>query len=201
MEIINRSPPGLVDALCKRIETLLAPSFWYEAQQFDDGDNEEYHTPHVHAQYLPLSKTESEKRDKSKDYPIVQVICNSGTISDFSETSNGSEINIQIFFGGYSKDTDCQGWRIPAAMLWRVLQDLLANTILEGYQLNTPVKWFTSNSKDKQEPPYYTAMIETVWQGSPPAVEVPEEGDLFGNKNNDEKPIAQNSDSNESGEG
>ena len=177
-EIIDRSPAGLVDALCKRIDTLLTPSFWQEAEQFVDGDNEEFHTPHVHAQYLPVSKTESEKRDKTKDFPLVQVICTSGEISDFTEAKAGSEIKLQIYFGGYSKETDNQGWRIPAAMLWRTLQDLLADTLLNGYQLTTPVKYTLLNSKD---PPYYWSFMETVWKGCPPAVEVPTENEeVFG---------------------
>ena len=171
-DIIDRSPPGLVDALCRRIETVLAPSFW----QPGEFPYEDYHTPFVHAQYLPVSKTEVKDRDKTKDYPIVQVVCMSGTISDFSEIPNGSTINIQILFGGYSKDTDCQGWRIPMQMLWRMLTDLLADTIIAGYQLTAPVKWSPLNSK---EPPYFTASMETVWQGCPPAVEVPQEGDII----------------------
>jgi len=167
-EIIDRSPSGFVDALCKRIESVLAPSFWHEAEQFKSGDNEEFHTPHVHAQYLPVTATENKIRDKSKDYPIVQVVCTAGEISDFSEARNGSELKINILFGGYSREKDNQGWRIPMAMLWRVLQDLLANTLLSGYQLNPSVKWTPLNSR---EPPYYTAMMETAWQGSPPSTE------------------------------
>jgi len=167
-EIIDRSPQGLVDALCKRIKSVLADSFWYPGE-FED---EEYHEPYVHAQYLPVSKTESEERDKSKDYPIAQVICTSGIIGDFSDVMNGSAITLEIQFGGYSKDSDNQGWRIPMAMLWRVLQDLLADTILVGYQLTAPVKWTPMSSKN---PPYYAATMETVWKGCPPAVEVPEE--------------------------
>ena len=165
-EIINRSPPGLVDALCKRLETLLVPSFWYPGE-FDDG---EYRSPSVHAQLLPVSLTASTERDKSKDYPIVQVVCTSGIISGMSNTVNGSDVNINIYFGGYSKDEDNQGWRIPMAMLWRTLQDLLSNTICGAYKLDTPIKW---SPLDKIEPPYFHARIETVWKGSPPAVEVP----------------------------
>jgi hypothetical protein len=194
MGTIDRSPPGLVDALCRRIESVLVPSFWYPGE-FKD---EEYHTPYVHAQYLPVSKTVSKERDKSKDYPIVQVICMSGTISDFSETPNGSEIKMQIHVGGYSKDTDNQGWRIPMAMLWRVLQDLLADTILSGYQLTAPIKWTPLSSEN---PPYYAATMETVWAGCPPTVEVPQEDDFFGKENEGEIPGAQISETIESGEG
>jgi len=189
-ELFDRSPPGLVDALCQRIEKVLQPSFWYPGE-FED---EEFHTPHVHAQHLPISKTESKERDKSKDYPIVQVICTSGEISDFSEVPNGSEIKIQIQFGGYSKDSDNQGWRIPTAMLWRTLQDLLADTIIMGYQLTAPIKWSPLSNK---EPPYFAAVLETVWKGCPPAVEVPTEDDFIREEGNEKIPVAQN----ESGEG
>jgi len=185
---IDRSPQGLVDALCKRISTLLAPSFWYEAEQFEHGDNEEYHTPHVHAQLLPTTKTESKERDKSKDYPVIQVLCTSGMITDLSNVPFGSEINIHIYFGGYSKDADNQGWRIPMAMLWRTLQNLLSDTICEGYKLETPIKW---SPLGNNEPPYYQAVLETVWKGAPPAVEVPNEDNIiFTRDTQEETPTA-----------
>ena len=165
---INRSPSGLVDALCSRIEKVLR-SYWQKGE-FPD---EEYHTPYIHAQYLPVSKTESGERDKSKDCPYVHVVCTSGTISDFHPSGNGSEINIQIYFTGYRNDPDNQGWRIPEMMLWYILQDLCGEKIVNGYWLETPVKWTVLNSR---EPPYYTAMMETKWKGSPPAIEAPSEG-------------------------
>jgi hypothetical protein len=167
-DFINRSPSGLVDALCSRIEKTLQ-SFWQEGE-FPD---EEYHVPFVHAQYLPIGKTESEERDKTKDYPIVQVICTTGTVSNFHSAANGSEINIEIYFGGYREDTDNQGWRIPESMLWRVLQDLCGDKIVNGYLLETPISWTLLNS---EEPPYYWTMMETKWKGSPPAIETPFEG-------------------------
>jgi hypothetical protein len=167
-DFINRSPSGLVDALCSRIKTVLQ-SFW----QKGEFPNEPEHIPCVHAQYLPISKTGSEERDKTKDYPIVLVVCISGTVSDFHSAKNGSEIVIQIHFGGYSNETDNQGWRIPESMLWRVLQDLCADKLCNGYLLETPIEWESSNFS---EPPYYTAMMETVWYGAPPSVETPFEG-------------------------
>ena len=167
-KLIDRSPPGLVDALCSRIEKALQ-SFW---QKSEFGD-EEYHTPHVHAQYLPVSLTASKERDKTKDYPFVQVVCTSGAVSDFSPAANGSEITIQIYFNGFNDDTDNQGWRIPAKMLWRVLQDLCADKLVGGYLLDTPIKWSPLNA---EEPPYFTAMMETKWRGIPPAIETPFEG-------------------------
>jgi hypothetical protein len=167
-DFINRSPSGLVDALCSRIKTVLQ-SFWQKGEFPDEPE----HIPHVHAQYLPISKTESEERDKTKDYPVVLVVCTSGTVSDFHPSKNGSEIVIQIHFGGYSNETDNQGWRIPELMLWCVLQDLCADKSCNGYLLETPIEWESSNLS---EPPYYTAMMETKWKGAPPAVETPFEG-------------------------
>jgi hypothetical protein len=167
-EFINRSPSGLVDALCSRIEKALQ-SFWQQGEFPDEPE----HIPHVHAQYLPVSKTESAERDKTKDHPLVQVICTSGTVSDFHPAANGSEITIHIYFSGYRNDPDNQGWRIPEMMLWRVLQDLCGDKIVNGYLLETPVKWSLLNSRD---PPYYTTMMETVWKGAPPAIETPYEG-------------------------
>jgi hypothetical protein len=163
---IDRNPPGLIDALCKRIEKALM-SFWQEGK---DGDFESGHEPYVHAQYLPVSKTESEERDKTREYPIVQVVCTSGTVSDFHPAKNGSEITVLINFGGYSNETDNQGWRIPVNMLWRVMQDFCEDKICNGYLLETPIKWTPLNAR---EPPYYTAQLETKWRGSPPSIEVP----------------------------
>lgn len=171
-ETIDRSPQGLVDALCARIEKLLASSFWYPAEH----NEEEYRSPTVYPQLPPVSLTASPERDKSKDYPLVQVICTSGIISDVSDVVHGSDVNIGIYFGGHSKDIDNQGWRIPMAMLWRTLQDLLSNTICNGYKLGTPVKW---SPLGKNEPPYYHAVLDTVWKGSSPAVEVPNEDNIL----------------------
>jgi hypothetical protein len=166
-DLIDRSPSGFVDALCKRLEGVLK-TFWQEGE-FPDSEG----VPHVHAQYLPVSKTESEKRDKSKDYPIVQVVCKGGAVSDFHPAANGSEVEIIFYFGGYQNSTDNQGWRIPANMLWKVMQDFLDNKIVEGYILEAPIKWSPLNTR---EPPYYTAMMETKWKGAPPAIETPFEG-------------------------
>jgi len=165
---IDRSPAGQVDALCERIKGALK-SFWQEGE-FED---EKFHEPYVHAQYLPISETESEERNKTKDYPLVQVVCTTGTVSDFHPAKNGSDMIIQIYFGGWRDNPDNQGWRIPATMLWRVMQDLCADKIVGAYFLETPIKWSVLNSK---EPPYYTAMMETKWRGAPPSVEVPFEG-------------------------
>jgi len=166
--IINRSPSGLVDALKSRIEKALV-SFWQKGELGE----EDYHEPYVHAQYLPVSLTSDKEWELSKNYPLVQIICTNGLVSDFQEAKNGSEINIQIYFGGYRNDPDNQGWRIPEAMLWRVMQDLCGNKIENGYILDTPVKWTLLSSKN---PPYYTTMMDTKWRGSPPAIETPFEG-------------------------
>jgi len=171
VNILDRSPSGLVDALRKRIEKLLI-SFWPlpEEQEFKDS---EPRPPRVHVQYFPISKTASKERNAEKDFPAVMIVCTNGTITDLSEVSDGSIININFYFYGYNKESDNQGWRIPTGMMWRVLQDLLSNTIENGYQLTTPIKWSPLNSVD---PPYFTAMLETAWKGQPPAVEVPQDG-------------------------
>jgi len=185
-EFFDRTPMGLMDALCERLKKLL-DSFWYPTE------SGEYHSPFVHAQYLPITKTADEEDDVSKNYPIVQVICTSGKITDFSIVPSGSEIVLSIYFGGYDDDASNQGWRIPMAMMWRTLQDLLSNTICQGYKLDVPVKWSPLGT---DEPPYYQAYIETVWKGCPPAVEVPiEDQILIGTNNN-----AQDSKTDESSE-
>jgi len=165
VDLFDRSPVGLMDALCKRLESVLA-SFW-QVNEFGDE-----HEPHVHVQYLPVTKTEDKERDKSKDYPIAQVVCNGGKITSFSPAENGSEISIDIYFGAWQNTTDNQGWRLPASMLWRVAQDLEGNTLVNGYQLVTPIEWSTLNTK---EPPYYTAVIKTKWRGAAPSIETPTE--------------------------
>ena len=107
VDLIDRSPPGLVDALCQRVRKSLV-SYWPlpDEQEFKD---DEPSPPRVHAQYLPVSKTESKERNKAKDFPFVLVECMDGTVDNFSEVSDGSEINIDLAFYGYSKDGDNQG--------------------------------------------------------------------------------------------
>lgn len=177
MTRIDRTPQGLVDALSERIEKLLQSSFWYPSSE----NEEEFRTPKVFRQLLPITLTSSPERDNSKDYPIVQVVCTQGLITDFSETSNGSEITIQLIFGGHSTEEDNQGWRIPMAMLWYTLMDLLSNTICNGYQLDTPIKY---NPIYTVKQPYYHANIETTWKGCPPALEVPEEDTVLRKEEN-----------------
>jgi hypothetical protein len=166
-DFIDRSPSGFVDALCKRIEGVLK-TFRQEGE-FPDSDG----VPHIHVQNLPIVETESQERDITRDYPLVIVCCTDGKVKDFSEARNGSEINITIYFGGYRNNPDNQGWRIPMAMLWRTMQNLLSDTIVGGYQLISPVEWFPP---ENAEPPYYTAIMETKWIGAAPAIETPFEG-------------------------
>jgi len=185
-KLIDRSVMGFIDALRNRLQILLE-SFWQEAEQFPGGDNEEVHTPHVHAQYLPVTDSGAEVRDMTKDFPNVLIFCNGGIINSFSDAINGSELHVQVLFFGYRDDPDNQGWRIPAAMLWRVLQDLLANTYLNGYQVVTPIRWDLPIS---EEPPYYAATMDTVWKGAPPAVEVPiGSNESFGNGSEEKFPV------------
>ena len=160
--LIDNSPMGLVDALVARISKVITPSWWQEAE-FDD---EEFHTPVIHAQYLPTSRTEVLGRDSSKDYPLVQVFCSGGTLESFVPASLPSKINVKIICGGYSKNPDNQGWRIPTAMTWRILQDFFARRQLAGYQMKLPVSW---SMLPDREPPYWATVVETIWQGSVPA--------------------------------
>lgn len=169
--MIDKSPAGLIDSLCRRFESVLT-SFWPlpGEQEFKDS---EPRPPFVHAQYLPISSTANAERNPTKDYPIVVVECVKGKVSDFDPARMGSEITIRIHFGGYSEDTDNQGWSIPTNMMWRVMQDLCSRKMQGGYIIDTDMDWISINSR---EPPYYTAMLETVWRGSPPAVEAVSDG-------------------------
>jgi len=164
-DYIDRSPGGFLDALQKRLEETLK-SYWHEGEHPDD---EEYHIPIVHIQDLPVSKTETEERDKSKDCPYVILVCTGGKVGNFSDAALGSEMNVLIYFCCFSESLDNQGWRLPTNMIWRVMQDLLSNKIVEGYLLAAPIEWSPLNSK---EPPYYTALMETTWKGAPPGIEV-----------------------------
>lgn len=163
-EFLDRSPPGFLDALKKRIEKTLE-SYWHEGEHPD----EPYHNPAIHIQDLPISTTESGERDKSKDCPFVLLVCTGGKIEDFSDVAKGSGINVLIYFRCFSESLDNQGWRLSTNMMWRVLQNLLERTMVEGYQLEAPIEWSPLNS---EIPPYYTALAETTWKGCPPAVEV-----------------------------
>ena len=182
-ELIDRSPIGLVDALCKRLEEVLE-SFWVPVEQPEGGDSEKYHVPHVHAQYLPVSLAASMEREESKDFPFALVYCSGGSITKFSPAITGDEIHITLYFGGYRDDPDNQGWRLPERMRQRVAQDLCAETVLNGYQLVPPTDWALpiEDSPPYFEPPYYFALMKTIWKGAPPSVEVPAMG-IYGNEN------------------
>ena len=164
-DFIDRSPPGFLDALKRRIEKPLE-SFWHEGENPED---EEYHSPHIHIQELPISTTDSEERDKTKDCPYVLIVCTGGKIDKNSDFRKGSAVNVLFFFRAFSESLDSQGWRLPSDMMWSVLQNLLENTIVEGYQLDA-VEWSPLNSENH---PYYTAIMETTWKGAPPASESP----------------------------
>jgi hypothetical protein len=167
-QIADRSPSGLVDGLCGRITKVLAPSYWHRGEHED----EEYHTPVVHAQYLPITLTADKERDKSKDYPLVQVFCLGGEIGDFAPVAAASAVSINCYFGAFHDGVSNQGWRLAQSMMWRVLIDLLGDTIIGAYQLKPPVKWSLLGKED-EKPPYYTALLETAWRGCPPAEETP----------------------------
>ena len=186
---IDRSPPGFLEALRNRIEKVLSESFWYPSEFAP----EEFTSPNVHVQNLPVSKTESKERLKSKDYPIVVVEWIDHAVSDFEPTAMGYEITVAISFGCYWNDIDNQGWTIPVRMMRAVEIDLCDNKVLEGYILQS----YKGKPGNTQEPPYYTAGLETKWAGAPPAVEVPTEDDFIREEDNEKIPVAQN----ESGEG
>jgi hypothetical protein len=52
-------------------------------------------------------------------------------------------------------------------MLWAVYQALIEDRQVEGYQLVAPIKW---SLPENGEPPLYYALLETIWEGGPPAV-------------------------------
>ena len=173
--LINRSPSGLVDALCERVDNLLSGSFWMKSEfQKPDVKPEdiEYHTPHVHAQFMPVSLTSDADRDKSKDYPVVLIACTDGTVNNFDPTALSTTLKVMLYFGVWDNTPDNQGWRSAVAMAWRVMQDLMSSKICNGYVLDVPIK--LEQLLDK-EPPYFSAVLETFWKGAPPAIEVPNE--------------------------
>ena len=171
-ELRDNSPCGLVDLLCERINSVLSPSYWQKAEF----GNEEWRSPVVYAQYLPVVKTDQE-RDAL--YPVVLVTCQEGSLTAFTKTL-ASTVNIRIYFGGWDAETDRQGWRIPTMMKWAVMQNLLTKKSIGAYVLDAPVKWTVLDSK---EPPYYWAQLDLIYNGAPPAVEVVnEQVTLNGNK-------------------
>lgn len=152
--LIDTSPAGLIDSLAERVKKILEVSWWYPNEA---GDGQ--HTPAVHAQYLPL-RTVTSERDDARDFPLVQVFHDEGEMVENDEASQ----RIIIAFGGWDLDKTAQGWRIPTAMMWAVLQDLLANPFLEAFQLIRPVKWSLPRLSEDEHPPYFTATITTTWK-------------------------------------
>ena len=177
-EMLDRTPMGLIDALCERVNNLLKDSFWLKSEfsksnsENEIDENTEFLSPHVHAQYLPTSLTENKERDKTKDYPIVLIMCLDGTIADLTAARFGSTLKINFYFGVWDNNTDNQGWRLAMSMAWQVMQNLMSNKNCNGFILDTPVKWSPATNR---EPPYYAATLETTWKGSVPSVEVLDE--------------------------
>lgn len=162
VQLIDNSPMGLVDGLVIRLNRLLAPSWWH------DNEFEEAHTPHVHAQYLPVSRTADDERNKSRDYPLIQVYHDSGKADKTGKTVEllgNPALKLIIWFGGWHDDP-ALGWRIPVGMLWQTVLDLYSNPFMGAYQLIAPIEW---EAPRETEPPYWSAELTTIWECSPPA--------------------------------
>lgn len=158
-DLIDNSPLGLVDALVLRISKALAASWWH------DNEFGEAHTPHVHTQFLPIRKASDIVRDESRDFPLVQVFHSAGKL----ESLDAAALTILILFGGWDNGENNQGWRIPVAMMWAVLQDLLADPFLGAYKLAVPIDWTVPFEGD---PPYWDTTLTTTWVGATPARDV-----------------------------
>ncbi len=156
VNIIDNSPLGLMDGLAERIRGILKDSWWYPNEHGD-----EQHTPAVHVQLMSNVRAGARDRDPSRDFPLVQIVYMSGKIKETDTAVH----KAAIYFGGWNDSDKCDGWRIPSAMLWAVLQDLLAKPFLKAFELNqSDTEWtLPVPSEEPPLPPYFTAELVTGW--------------------------------------
>ena len=151
--LLDNSPAGFMDLLAERLDRTLR-SFWH-ANEYS-----EQHEPYMHVQALPITRAQAVERNESRDWPIVRLFHHTGIATISGQDSNSADLTIHIEFGGWNEDEENQGWRIPHAMMWAILQDLLADTRLGAYQLIDPLTW---EFPDSEKPPFWGAILTTTW--------------------------------------
>ncbi|MDR1704870.1 MAG: hypothetical protein LBS19_09355 [Clostridiales bacterium] len=137
------------------MKAVLGKSWWYPNEHIGEAND-----PHVHVQYLPVSDVSSAEPDESKYFPLVQLVHISG---EMDKSLDEAKQTVIILFGGWDGGADNNGWRIPSAMLWAVLQDLLNRPIIGGFKFVPPVEWSLPYNDNG---PYYTASLTTAWECS-----------------------------------
>jgi hypothetical protein len=164
----NNTPYALIDTLVERLQPVIDNYWAWWTENSSDGTegNEQRHTPVIHAQYLPIEMVDNDK-DPSRFYPLVVVANPSGSVASFNPSS--STLTIQFIFGSRNSNTDMQGWREANAMLWAVMQNLITNRVVLGYTLQAPISYENIQATN---PPFFQAVLNTVWQGMPPAFPV-----------------------------
>jgi len=153
INLIDNSPMGLVDALAERLDKILGSSWWHESEKGDS-----FHHPYIHKQYLPVSIA-TEERVAERDLPIIRIFHSSGKMDNMEDAT----ITIILAAACYDDDNNAQGWRLPMALLWAVLQDLLANSFVSSFEMTNPIEWMPSDADDGN-PPYWNASLVTTWK-------------------------------------
>jgi len=157
IKLLDNSPAGLVDSIAERVRNTLDKSWWYQSEH-----SEEYRTPHVHSQYLPIRNVSDEENDESRQFPIIQVFHAQGEIK--ANTFDEATQKIIIAFGGWDLSITAQGWRIPTAMMWAVLQNLVAHPFIGSFEMTAPIEWSLPKLSEDEHPPYFTATLTTTWK-------------------------------------
>ena len=181
-ELLDNTPPGLVDRLVKRVDRLLKPSFW-QPNEFAGREGEESYTdPHVFAQFLPIDRLIDRTgpdndsgsptdagRDPTKDRPVVRIFHDAGKMMGFQDII----VTVSMVFEGWYDGPDNQGWRIPMLMAWQVAADLCKTHKEGAYRINIvntgSEPWLKWQIPDELTQPYWRVQLDTVWTGPAPA--------------------------------
>ena len=153
VNLIDNSPMGLVDALAERLKKILSNSWWHESEKGDS-----FHSPHIHTQFLPVSIA-TEERPLERDLPIIRIYHSTGKMDDMEDAI----LTVLIAAECYDNNNNAQGWRLPLALLWAILQDLLSDHFVSGFELTTPIEWLPTDVDDVN-PPYWGASLLTTWK-------------------------------------
>jgi len=154
--MIDNSPIGVVDMLAARVEQTLGTSYWY-LTEFSTS----YRVPHVHRQFLPKRRSDDTSDEATDRMPFVHIFNPKGTIPNFRDKQ--VELEVALRFCGWDADDDAQGWRIAMSMLWAVVLDLTAQTILGAWQLIPELSYEVPYDP---QPPYWEALLNTKWRSA-----------------------------------
>ncbi len=157
------TPIGLVYELAARIRAITRD---LRMEEPDGGGGYFLRAPNVWEQNLPEKLYEGE--NDPADYPFVLVMLGGGA----GVTDGKAPSYIGILVGGYDDGEpigddpngvrDRQGWLIPAAMVWRICNALMADPVIGPFMLD--VEGMTWELPGQEQPaPQWFGTINTTW--------------------------------------